>query len=444
MRHHAVDRRALLRLGGTAAAAATALPLLGSAPRGSAARAANASPTDPDQLFAAGWFRAADRGYARQLRQDPGDAHALAQRGYIALLSNRYGAAETFLTAALRLAPDDTFSRGQLADCYVRQDRLARAVPLLRRTGNEADAAAAAQYAAMAGAAYQVRGAGSTRVPIVSIDPLPIIEVSLDGSAPQPFIFDTGASIVTFTTALADQLGLTAVSSVTGTSGDGQTVTLYFGVLESLRIGEIEVRNIPVSWSTADRPAPPDGPVPVGTVGTVLFYHFLITLDYQGHGFVLRRKNEPALRAFQAAARRHGYRPLPLWLADTHFPCTLGSLNSFGPRVVSMDTGGQGRGIETTAPVAQAAGIPIDYDDPILANGQWLPSIHPDTIALGAAVGRDVPGAVTTHLPGSNGPYPFGFQTIGNFTHEFFTPFAATFDYLEMSLYVTPTVPDGR
>jgi hypothetical protein len=48
---------------------------------------------------------------------------------------------------------------------------------------------------------------------------------------------------------------------------------------------------------------------------------------------VLRRKSEAGLREFQAAARREGYRPLPLWLADTredwtHFPCTLGSLNS--------------------------------------------------------------------------------------------------------------------
>lgn len=45
--------------------------------------------------------------------------------------------------------------------------------------------------------------------------------------------------------------------------------------------------------------------------------------------------------------------------------------------------------------------------------------------------------------PGS-GPQGFGFQTIANFTHEFFKPFAATFDYLAMNLYVTPTVPDGR
>jgi hypothetical protein len=439
-----IDRREFLRRGGMAAAG-VALPLLGSQLQGSPARAETASAADPDQLFAAGWFDAADRGYAHELRHAPDDAHALAQRGYIALLSNRFGEADTFLTRALQLAPGDTFSRGKLADCFVRQDQFARAVPLLRQTG---DATEAAWYAAVMGVPYQVRGAESTRVPIVSIDPLPIIEASLNGGSPRPFIFDTGATTPGFTTKLADELGLTAVTSRTGVSGNGQSVTIYYGWLESFRIGEIEVRNLPVSWSDVSRPGPPNGPMPVGAIGTVFSYHFLTTLDYQGRGFVLRRKSEAGLREFQTAARREGYRPLPLWLADTrddrpHFPCTLGSLNNFGPRVVSTDTGGQGRGIETTVPIALEAGITVDYHDPIEANGHLYPSISPDKISLGAAVGRHIPGVVKPQQPGS-GPTGFQFQTIGNFTHEFFKPFAATFDYLAMNLYVTPTVPDGR
>lgn len=447
MNWNTIGRREFLCRGGLAAAAGAALPLLGSAQR-SAARAETASPGDPDQLFADGWFAAADRGYARQLRQDPSDEHALAQRGYIALLSNRFAAAETFLAGALRLVPGDTFSQGKLADCYLRQDQFARAVPLLSRTGDQADAVQAAWYAALTGVPWQIRGAGSARVPIVAIDPLPVIEASLNGGPPRPFIFDTGATTPGFTTELAGELGLNAVASITGVSGDGVSATIYYGWLESFRIGEIEVRNVPVSWSDLTRPSPPSGPVVAGAIGTVFFSHFLTTLDYQGRGFVLRRKSEAGLREFQAAAMRRGYRPLPLWLADTresqtHFPCTLGSLNDFGPRVVSADTGGQGRGIETTPQIAQEAGITIDYNDPIEANGQLYPSISPGKISLGDAVGRHVIGVVKPQTPG-NGPNGFRFQTIANFTHEFFRPFAVTFDYLRMNLYVTPTVPDGR
>lgn len=437
MNPRTIDRRDFLRYGGTAAAVSAALPLLGSP-----AQAAPAPPatTDPDQLFAAGQFAAATLGYSRELRQDPRNAHALARLGYISLLSNRFRPAEAFLTRALQLAPGDTFSRQQLADCYVRQDQFDSAVPLLRQTGNAGDAAAAAQYAALTGAPYQVTGPQSTRVPIVSIDPLPMIQASLNGGTPQLFYFDTGAETVSISQQLADELGLTAVASATGVAG-GQQVTSYFGVLESLQIGEIEVQNLPVLWGAAHGPKPPSGPMPVGTIGTVLFYHFLTTLDYQGRGFVLRRKSGAGLRAFQAAASGQGYSPLPLWLAGGHFPCTLGSLNNFGPRVVTTDTGGPGIGIVCPAKVAQEAGIAVDYHHLVPYQSMMAPTISPARISLGSAVGRHVPGVVSSVLPGS-GQNGFGFQTIGNFTHEFFKPFAVTFDYLRMNLYVTPTVPD--
>jgi hypothetical protein len=102
---------------------------------------------NPDELFRLGQFKEADRGYRRLLRQNPDNAHALARRGYIALISNRFDDAETFLSRAVELAPEDTFSKRQLADTFVRQDQLARAVPLLRELDEQSQAWAAA-YAA--------------------------------------------------------------------------------------------------------------------------------------------------------------------------------------------------------------------------------------------------------------------------------------------------------
>jgi hypothetical protein len=118
-------------LRGCAAAlgAAAVVPLLNEGE----ARAATAGP-DPGQLFRAGRLAAADRGYARLLAADPGDAHAWAQRGYLALLSNRFGDSERFLSAAIKLAPGDTVSMSRLADCYVRRGDFARAVPPKGRT----------------------------------------------------------------------------------------------------------------------------------------------------------------------------------------------------------------------------------------------------------------------------------------------------------------------
>src|SRR4051794_41782936 len=103
-----LSRRGVL-LGAAALAGATALT--------GPADAAEAA--DPDALFRAGRFDEADRGYARRLHTDPGDPHALGQRGYIALLSNRFAAAERFLTP---LAATDPAARQRLAEAYIRQD----------------------------------------------------------------------------------------------------------------------------------------------------------------------------------------------------------------------------------------------------------------------------------------------------------------------------------
>jgi len=314
-------------------------------------------------------------------------------------------------------------------------------VPLLSQTGNAADSAAALQYSAVIGTPYQVSGAEVTRVPYVAIDPLPMVEASANGGAPQPYFLDTGATSVSFTQHLADELGLKAVATTTAQSGDGQIFTQNFGVLASFRLGDIEVRNFPVSWGTASGPVLPGGPTPVGTIGTVLFYHFLTTMDYAGRGLILRQRSEAGLRRFEATARRAGVSPLPLWLAATHFPCTLGSLNNFGPRVVSFDTGGARIGVSCTEEVAQQAGIAVDHEHLTLSNGMMLPSISPDAISMGDAVGRHVPGVVTTRLPGI-GENGFRFQTIGNFTHEFFKPFAITFDFVRMNFYISETPPD--
>ena len=130
-------------------AATAVLPLLS----GPAMATADAAVEDPDQLFANGLFAAADRGYARLLAADPGDARAWAQRGNIALLLNRLTPAERFLGAALRLAPADQNSALWLAQCHVRRADFPAAVPLFTRAGDQIDAT---YYSAVTGSPYRV------------------------------------------------------------------------------------------------------------------------------------------------------------------------------------------------------------------------------------------------------------------------------------------------
>lgn len=421
-----VDRRGFLRRAGLAAGASAVLPLLGATGCATTTTAKSAALTsDPDALFKAGDFAAAERGYAQAWRKDSGDAHAAAQLGYIALLSNRFHNAEYYLRAAVRLAPSDTLSKQRLADCYVRQDMLARAVPLLPE-------AQAAQLSALTGTPYETHGPQTTRVPFLDIDPLPHLQASLNGAAPEMFLLDTGALPLTLSTDTANKAGLRAVSSTTATI-NGRTVTTYLGLVPSFRIGQFELHNVPVSWTDGGILAFPDGTVPAGTIGTGLFYHFLTTLDYKGRALVLRRTTTAQRRAFRAEAARAGIRPQPLWLAGDHLPCTPGKVNDYGPRVACIDSGGT-VGLNISLANAQRAGITVNTASPVPING-GTSSIYPvtvDQMSIGNAINRNVPGAV--------GETPWEgmtrFDIIGNFSHEFFKPFAVTFDYVGMNIYV--------
>ncbi|MEV0403306.1 aspartyl protease family protein [Actinoallomurus sp. NPDC050550] len=430
------DRRTFLRRTGLTVGASAVLPLLGDAAHSATRRSTPISATsgsDPDQLFVAGSFDEADRGYAYLLRKDPDNAHALAQRGRIALLSNKFHDAEKFLAKAIRRAPHDNFSKQQLAQCFVRQDKVARAVPLLRATGDSSDAAFATQYASMTGTAYHMRGAQMTRIPMLGIDPLPHVEASVNGGKPTRFLMDTGATLA-FSTETAKRAGLRAVATSTSYPA-GQTLKTYHGVMESFRLGSIELRNVPVVWYDIRMPNLPDGSLPSGVIGTELFYHFVTTMNYANRVLILRRKTQAQLRELRAYTTRTSVDRLPLWLAGDHVPCTLGSLNDYGPRVVSLDTGGMGMGVMATEESAKRAGIKIDYAHPVSAGPLTLYPIRAAKVSLGKAVERNIAGTA--------GNYPwyglFGFKPIGNFTHQFFKQYAITFDYADMNFYILRT-----
>ncbi|WP_242911408.1 aspartyl protease family protein [Actinomadura terrae] len=385
----------------------------------------------PDELFKAGRFAEADRGYAKILAKDPDDARANAQRGYIALLSNQFADAERFLAKAVSLAPADLFSKRQLADCYVRQDRFAQAVPLLRAAGIEGYAK---QYESVTGTPNEVRGSRRTRIPFTTLNPGPTIEASVNGIESGTFGLDTGAPLA-LTMETAEKAGLRAVSTSKGRNPQ-EVFTIYHGIVDSLRMGGIELRNVPAVWHNAEMPHALGVGQPEGVIGTTVFYHFLTTLDFANRALVLRRKTAAQLRAFRAEARRAGAERLPLWLADTHMPHTLGSINGYGPRVVGLDTGVEGAiQVGTDEKTAKRAGLKVDYDRPVTLGGadETFPFVAPEA-GLGRAVSRNAYGVAIRR---SGLDDRIGFETIGNFSQEFFKTFTVTFDYVEMNLYIT-------
>ncbi|GAA4231720.1 hypothetical protein GCM10022254_29710 [Actinomadura meridiana] len=420
------DRRSLLRGATVMAGAVVSTPLLGRAPR------ARAEGGDADALFKAGRFEQAGRAYEEILRKDPTNLHAAQRRGYVALLANKFPDAEKYLRMALHLAPDDKDTNYFLADCYLRQDKFSLSAPHWRAIGEEAYAK---WFAAVQGEGYQVRG-DIARLPFQQMDPMPLVEASVNGGPPKRFTFYTGAPNLGMRASVAKEAGLSPVASQK-IEYEGGAIWAYYGVLDSFKLGDIELRNVPVGWSSTESGEDVDTDSD-GMIGTWVFYHLLTTFDYAGRSLILRRRSPETSRSARAAAARMGAKPLPLWLAREQYVHSRGSIAGSGSRVVGVNLGGKG-GESAAVMVGETAErlrIRTDYDRPIGTFAQSHPAVtypcYPKEIRLGDAVAREVycetnPNATLA---------PFGFDIPTAFFHCFHKPYNITLDFTDMHLYI--------
>ncbi|HEY3688632.1 MAG TPA: tetratricopeptide repeat protein [Streptosporangiaceae bacterium] len=419
------NRRSLLRGAAVVAGAAAATPLL------SEAATARAGIDDADALFKAGKFARAGRAYEEILKKDPTNLRATRQRGYVALLSNRFPEAEKFLKKALELAPDDKDTNEFLGDCYIRQDKFALSVPRWQAAGEDIFAK---WFAAVSGKAYQVHG-DIARLPWQQMDPEPLIEASVNGGPPKRFTFYTGEPWLGMSTKVAEEAGLKPVAKQKIDFLDG-TVWQYFGVLESFKLGGIELRNIPVEWDEPD-PATPGGPRD-GIIGTWVFYHLLSTFDYAGRSLILRRRTPETAAKVRADAVRAGAEPLPLWLAREHMLHSRGSVAGSGPRVVAVNVGGTGEAAAGLhGDTAERLGVRTDLDRPIETFAHSHPAVtnpcYPKELRLGAATANGVYCETDPKMPVAQ---PYGFDVPAHFAHCFYKPYNVTLDFTDMNLYI--------
>jgi tetratricopeptide (TPR) repeat protein len=419
------DRRSLLRGAAVVAGAAAAAPLLGKS------ATAQAGAGDADALFKAGEFEQAGRAYEEILKTDPTNLRAARQRGYVGLLSNRFPEAEKYLNMALELAPSDKETNQLLGDCYIRQDKFSLSVPRWQATGNEVRAK---WFGAVSGEPYQING-DIARVPWQQMDPSPLVEASVNGGPAKRFTFYTGAPWLGMSAKVAEEAGLSPVASQKIDYLNG-SAWQYFGVLDSFKLGDIELRNIPVEWSETDQ-ADPGGPYD-GIVGTWVFYHLLTTFDYAGQSLILRRRTPETAAKVRADATAAGAEPLPLWLAREHMCHSRGTIADSGPRVVSLPIGGISENAAgMPGETAKQLQIRTDYDRPIETFAHSHPTVaypcYPKEIRLGNATAKEVYCLTNPGMPVTQ---PYGFDVLAHFSHSFYKPYNITLDFTDMNVYI--------
>ncbi len=173
---------------------------------------------------------------------------------------------------------------------------------------------------------------------------LPVVNISVNGGAPAPFIVDTGAGVSVLFPAYARKIGFDprderAYAGAVG--GDGK-VGIRYGLADSVRLGDHAVLNVPfavLDWEL---------PNVAGIVGLPLLRPFVTTFDYPAKELRLARSST----APQAAPA--GATPFRLISKAIY---NEASINGRGPFNFGLDTGASTNGVPIDEMVASAVGL---------------------------------------------------------------------------------------
>ena len=426
-----------------------------------------------DRLFQSGSFGEAQRAYADIAAQDPKDFHAASQLGHIALLSNKLDDAEPWLRKALDLKHGDADAKIMLAETLYRKNDFFHAARALQGLGP--DDAKLKNYLTLNEAKLESfrdedpykfeRDAGeSTRLPFIKSDPLPVVNVRVNGGGDVAFFIDTGGSELLLDSEFARELNVKPMSSVEGTFSGGQHAQVESGRVDSLTLGSWTLRNIPVGMIPLRSMSGGFGVKQInGCIGTNVLYQFLSTIDYRNGELILRKKNAANLKRFDAAgsppsppgvSRRSGGRNtqpknttgpsgtavtngivVPMWMAGDHFVVAWGRVNTQPISLFFVDSGLAGAGVKLAESAIQQAGIHLDESKATEGQGGGgMLKIIPYTVTqftVGEITQQNVPGLYDGPFPWEN---EFGFHLAGMFGNDFLKHYAVTFDFTNMRI----------
>ncbi len=368
------------------------------------------------------------------------------QLGRIALLSNRLDDAQKWLEKAITLQPENADPKIMLAEAFYRRDDFQKAAAALNGVDVSSNKLIREQYPTLNVAMlesfkgqtpYELHGNGtSTRVKFVKTDPLPVINVRVNGGKEVTFFIDTGGSEVTLDTDFAKELGVPQFGAVQGTFSGGQHTEVQLGRIESLTLGDWTVKNVPTAMLPLRQLSEGFGVKQIdGIIGTTLFCHFLTTMDYPHGELVLRRKTSDNLKEFIKSPGKRVV--VPIWMASDHFMVGWGRVETLPPTLLFVDTGLTGAGVKLAESVIKEAGIKLEENKATEgAGGGGKLKIVPYVVhqlSFGDIKEENVRGLY-------DGPFPwenmFGFHLAGMVGHDFFKPYAITFDFQNMQIFL--------
>jgi hypothetical protein len=379
------------------------------------ASCAAAAAADPGALFADGRLDEAEQALAKA----PASPQTDLPRCRLALLNNQAAQA----LSCLAQLSDQTSKPvlGLRAEAERREDNFTAAAETYRRLGDQGHAD---EYAYLADHRPTGTNDGATHsVNFIRTDPLPILRATVGSAAPCDFLLDTGAGETVIDPKLAADEHAVLFGTDKGTFAGGKQAPIGHGVIGSLQIGDLTLRNLPVEVLDVSNFKSETGDPVCGVIGTGLLSRFVATIDYPKGRLLL----EPA------GTQHSGGQTVRIWLAGDHYVLAMGQING-GPRqLFLLDTGLAGGGFAAPDSTLAASGI-APAGTAITGQGgggtiQAQPFVV-NTLALGTAVQHQVAGFAGVFPPPLE--HAFGTHIAGLISHQFFRSYALTFDFKNM------------
>jgi tetratricopeptide (TPR) repeat protein len=165
---------------------------------------------------------------------------------------------------------------------------------------------------------------------------LPTIPVTINGRSLK-FILDTGGNLFYIDKKIGEEIGLEKLASQKAAYAytGGQAVEEFLGRADSIALGEVAIKNVPLTlaeWKS--RGIPSDG-----VLSTQALKEFLFTIDYSAKRMIFRERSGRGRRQFEASIQGKATAVIPFVLDSTHLMFARGSLNGTEGLVFLVDSG---------------------------------------------------------------------------------------------------------
>ena len=414
--------------------------------------------TTADQLYGKGRFTEARAAYELALQAHPDDSQLLQKMGTLALLENNTEQALAYLQQAEqhsgwwgRCWPMSAQRAYRMGSVYQRKDDYANAALWYKRTTGPWAFGPLKQVKAMQRQMeafgetppYQIDGPAETRLSFIMLDPLPVVEIHVNGKGPYRFFIDTGGADLILTNRVATKLGVESYGELAGSFAGGKEGAVGLGRIESVTLQEMTVRNLPVHLMELAGIAEIFDTRIDGAIGTSLLRHFYATIHYAESELVLRQITPQSATEMDRLSATGT--TIPFWLVEQHMIMARGQVNALPETLFFVDTGLANHGFLISQTTADAAGLSFDWSKATesAGGGGKIRELHfkLDKVTLGSGEQRLSRRQVkASKHQGELAVFTgaLGFEVGGLISHDFFKGMGLTMDFAQMRLILNP------